>query len=38
MTEEREAKAIWSMAYERLDPVALRRDHLQMARTRYHSL
>ena len=35
MTMEKEAQAIWSMAFEDLDPRTLRREHGQMARE-YH--
>ncbi|KAK5725234.1 hypothetical protein LTR17_013103 [Elasticomyces elasticus] len=38
MTEAQEAQAIWSMAYEDLDPVALERYHQRMTKKYYSSL
>ncbi|KAK5682089.1 hypothetical protein LTS10_005214 [Elasticomyces elasticus] len=38
MTEAQEAQAIWSMAYEDLDPVALERYHQRMTKEYYGSL
>lgn len=37
MTLEKEAQAIWSMAYEDFNPIKLKRDHGRMLREYYGS-
>jgi len=37
MTEKDEAQAVWSMAFENLEAVALDRAHRRMVEGHYHS-